>query len=429
MKHLTLDDRIQIQRFLTVNMSFTEIAARLGKNRTTISREVQSYARSEGKPSRSKCKFKCIFENRNEFPAPNCRKNKCSVACSQCAIYCDKYEPILCTKLTKPPYVCNGCDRRGNGCLLDKKLYDAEYAYKQYKKILRESREGVSLSEDELKIISDNIIPLLKNGVSLPTAYSAYIDIMPVSDRTIYDYIDRGVFENSSNMDLRRKLRRKPFRKKSGPQLHVDKHCHIRRTYAEFMRYIEHHPTTNVCEMDSVEGRKGGKVLLTIFFRNCDLQLMYLRDSNTSATVTNVFTKLKKILGDEDFKKVFPVLLGDRGTEFTNPLAIELNASTGEYLCNVFYCDPQQTNQKSRCERNHEYIRYIIPKGTPFDDYTEEDITLVMNNVNSMPRGNLNAQCPIQVFTELYGQEITSKLGLKYIPLQELILKPELLKK
>ena len=126
---------------------------------------------------------------------------------------------------------------------------------------------------------------------------------------------------------------------------------------------------------------------------------------------------------------MFPVLLGDRGTEFTNPLAIELNASTGEYLCNVFYCDPQQTNQKSRCEKNHEYIRYIIPKGTSLDDYTEEDITLVMNNVNSMPRGNLNAKCPVQVFTELYGQEITSKLGLKYIPLQELILKPELLKK
>jgi len=429
MKHLTLDDRIQIQRFITVNKSFTEIATTIGKNRTTISREIQSYAKYEGKRSRSKCKFKCIFKNRDQCPAPHCGKSKCSVACSQCAPYCDKYEPIVCSKLTKPPYVCNGCDKRGNGCLLEKRLYDAEYAHKQYKKTLKESREGISLSEEDLKLISDNIIPLVQNGVSISTAYYSCADIMPVSDRTIYDYIDKGVFDNVGNMDLRRKVRRKPFRKKSGPQLHVDKHCYIKRTYADFLHYMDQHTDINVCEMDSVEGRKGGKVLLTIFFRNCDLQLMYLRDSNTSATVTSVFSNLKRILGDEDFKKLFPVLLGDRGTEFTNHQAIEINPSTGEKLCNVFYCDPQQTNQKSRCERNHEYIRYIIPKGTSIDDYTESDINLLMNNVNSMPRGNLNVMCPIQRFTELYGQEIASKLGLKYIPLKELLLKPELLKK
>ena len=126
---------------------------------------------------------------------------------------------------------------------------------------------------------------------------------------------------------------------------------------------------------------------------------------------------------------LFPVLLCDRGTEFTNPDAIEINIETGEIETQMFYCDSQQINQKSRCERNHEYIRYILPKGTSFDHLTQEDIDLVMNNVNSMPRASLNVKAPIQLFRELYGCEAARRLNLEYIPLEQLCLKPELLKK
>ena len=110
---------------------------------------------------------------------------------------------------------------------------------------------------------------------------------------------------------------------------------------------------------------------------------MYIRDTNTSASVTEVFNSIRTVL-DDDFAKVFPLLLSDRGTEFTNPSAVEINTVTGEIQCRLFYCDPQQTNQKSRCERNHEYIRYILPKGTSFDQLTQKDVDLVMNHVNSM---------------------------------------------
>ena len=192
--------------------------------------------------------------------------------------------------------------------------------------------------------------------------------------------------------------------------------------------YQKKHPDVNICEMDTVEGRKGGKVILTIFFRDCDLQLMYLREANTAESVTAVFNQLRSRL-KEDFGSVFSVLLCDRGTEFTNPDAIEINVKTGEIESQVFYCDPQQTNQKSRCERNHEYIRYILPKGTSLDHLTQDDINLVMNNVNSMPRASLNVKTPIQLFTELYGSETARRLGLEYIPLEQLCLKPELLKK
>ena len=428
MKHFTYDERLLIQRSLTLGHSFSRIAEATGKNRTTVSREIQAHTRGEGKPARSKCKFRyeCIFEDSSKCPAPICTKKVCNIACSQCAKYCERYEPEICPRLLKPPYCCNGCADR-IPCPLAKRLYDAEYAHKIYKSVLSDSRAGISLSESEMEYIATTVIPLIQNGVSLPVAYAAYADSMPVSERTLYDYIDKGAFD-ANNMDLHRKLRRKSTRKKSGPILHVDKKCHIGRTYAEYLDHLEKHPGAKVSEMDTVEGTQGGKVILTIFLRDCSVQLMFLRDAKTAAGVAAAYAHLREVMGDL-FSCIFEVILVDRGTEFTDPSSIEIDQDTGEFQCNVFYCDPQQTNQKSRCERNHEFIRYILPKGSSFDDLTQDDVTLMMNHINSLPRASLNAKSPYQVFEDKYGKETAAKLGLKFIPLTELCLKPELLKK
>ena len=427
MKHFNYDQRLLIQRALTLGWSFSRIAGWTGKDRTSVSREIRSHISGEGKPARSKCRFRqeCVFDDPSKCPVPSCNKKVCTISCSRCALFCDRFEPEICPKLLKPPYVCNGCKERGNGCHLSKRLYDAEYAHKMYKHTLSDSRSGISLTEDELQHIAETVIPLLKKGISLPVAYAAYADSMPVSERTLYDYIDKGVFD-AGNLDLRRKVRRKPSRQKSGPVLHVDKKCHVGRTYADFLAFTDEHPELGISEMDTVEGRQGGKVILTIFFRNCKLQLMFLRDSKNAAAVSASYAWMREALGT-DFSSVFQVILTDRGTEFTDPTSIEIDPDTGEVLCRVFYCDPQQTNQKSRCERNHEFIRYILPKGSSFDDLTQEDVALMMNHINSFPRASLNARSPIQVFESIYGKETTAKLGLRYIPLEELCLTPELL--
>ena len=185
MKHFTYDDRLLIQRGLTLGWSFSRIASEIGKDRTSISREIRAHLRYDGrKPARSRCKFRyeCIFDDPSKCPAPLCPKRVCSLQCSQCAQYCDRFEPEICPKLLKPPYVCNGCkDRGSNYCHLSNRMYFADHAHRMYKQTLSESRTGISLSEDEMKFIEDNIIPLIKNGVSVPVAYEYYADQMPVS--------------------------------------------------------------------------------------------------------------------------------------------------------------------------------------------------------------------------------------------------------
>ena len=178
--------------------------------------------------------------------------------------------------------------------------------------------------------------------------------------------------------------------------------------------------------MDSVIGRKGGKVLLTLMFGHCGLMLAFLRDRNDSQSVIDIFLMLRELVGVELFCALFPVLLTDNGSEFSNPTAIECDKN-GLRTTGVFYCDPCASWQKGRVERNHEFIRLILPKGTSFDTFTQKTINLMMSHINSYSRPALNDKTPFDLFSFAYGEDILSKLGLRKIPANEIVLKPSLL--
>lgn len=179
--------------------------------------------------------------------------------------------------------------------------------------------------------------------------------------------------------------------------------------------------------MDSLEGKKGGKVLLTLHFTIPQLMLAFLRDANTSQSVINIFNRLYLDLSPDIFCGLFQVLLGDNGSEFSNPSAIETDLQ-GNQRTRVFYCDPQAPYQKGAAENNHTLIRRIIPKGTSLDRFTQEDITLMMNHINSYGRPNLGDKSPYEVFASLYGENILRRMGAELIPTDKVTLRPSLLK-
>ncbi len=434
-KHLTLDDRTEIQVGLKSGENFTAIARRIDSDRTTVSREVKA----RRIPVHNSKGNNCIHRNECQFPDAcsqytpggyryRCHKGKqdCGGACGDCISGCDRFQEDFCTRYEKPPYVCSACpDRRT--CRLQKMEYDAKLAQEAYETLRSESRKGISLSEEELSYLDSVVSPEIKRGQAVSVVWNTHKWEMPVSDRTLYTYINSGLLD-ADNFDLRRKLRM-PSRKKSGPVLRVDKQCHIGRSYEDYEAYVSKHPDAVISQMDSVIGRKGGKVLLTILFKNCDLQLMYLRDRNTAASVSEIFQILRSRLGAQRFSSLFQVILTDRGSEFTDPVSIECDTETGEIQCRVFYCDPMNSNQKSNCERNHEFIRYVIPKGTSMDHFTQMDITKLMNHINSYPRKKWNGQAPLDLFIQIYGQETATLLDLEKIPSDSINLTPALLKK
>lgn len=426
-KHLLFEDRITIEQELTKGTSPSEIARIVGKNRTTISREILKH-RELHASNGNKCfhRSECNFPDVCPRPCGRTKTLYCRTDCNVCIKTCARFEEEQCRKLQRAPHVCNGCVRKRR-CFLDRWFYYAKKAQKEYETMLRESREGISLTEDQLQYMDDLLSPLLLQGQSIEVACNNHRDELPVSSRTVYSYVDAGLL-SAKNIDLPRKVRRRMGRKKSGPVLKVDKKCHLNRTYEDFKAFMERHPDFPVVQGDTVEGKRGGKVLLTLHLTNCDLQLAFLREHNDAASVTASFQMLRDLLGHDLFRRIFRVLLVDRGSEFTDPIGMEADRETGEILCNVFYCDPQNSNQKSNCERNHEFIREVISKGKPMDHLTQDDINKMMSHINSYKREKWNMRSPLEVFIGLYGQKAADLLGLKMIDPDSILLKPELLK-
>ena len=430
-KHLTLDARQEIQKGLKDGKTFTEIGEIVGKDPSTISKEVRAHLITEQTGTRSRsfnpCKKRntCTHERdvcESCFNAFSFRNTYCST-CGMCTIKCDEFEEEICQKLKKPPYVCNGC-KQIRSCTLEKKKYDAKKAQKDYEELRSESREGIDLTPEELRRIDDVVSPLVKQGQSIHQICVNNADEIMVDERSIYNYIDAGIL-TVGNLDLPRKVRYR--KRKQKKVVHVDKKCHLGRTYEDFLAFMEAHPDYAVVEMDSVEGtRDSTKVLLTIYFRDSSLMLAFLREANTARSVTGVFDELDEMLGREQFKKLFPVILTDRGSEFTDPASIEFDKE-GKRRTYIFYCDPQRSNQKGGIEVTHEFIRRILPKGTSFKYLKQEQVELMMNHINSYARKKLNDRSANQLFSFFHGDEVATKLGIKAIPSNEIILKPELL--
>lgn len=230
------------------------------------------------------------------------------------------------------------------------------------------------------------------------------------------------------NIDLPRKVKYRPRYKR--PELKVDRGCRIGRNYHDYEVYMEKHPDTAVVQMDSVIGSRGGKVLLTVYFVNVSLMLGFLRDANTSKSVIDIFDGLYEKLGGQDFRRLFPVILTDNGSEFSNPKCIENGPDgTGFQRTRIYYCNPSAPYQKAEIEVGHEFIRRILPKGKSFDELTQEDIDKMMNHINSYRRNKLNGKSPYEAFCFYYGKDLAQKLGCQEVPAKSIHLTPGLLKK
>jgi len=275
--------------------------------------------------------------------SPSCRNRYCRF-CSRCSNVCSDYKKYICLLTSKPPYVCNGCDDLKN-CTHNKSFYSAATAQKEYETCLFESRSGITTNEEEVLRLDKIISPLIQRGQSIHHICSNNRDAIMHSERSIYNYIDDNLF-SARNIDLPIKVAYRP-RKKSISNFKVDKSCRVGRTYEDFLSFMKDHLDTPVVEIDSVEGIKGGKVLLTIHFTSSQFMLAFIREANTSRSVIDIFDDLYWELGPDIFLELFLVILTDNGSEFSNPEAIEFDKLDNPRT-RIFYCDPSAPYQSCR---------------------------------------------------------------------------------
>lgn len=429
-KHMTLEDRTTIQTELDKGTSFKEIGLILDKDCTTISKEVRKHIHKEKTGAMGKSFNDCLLNVKRQCIVRSlCSKcsslsNRPCWSCGKCTEFCISYISCSCPRLQSPPYVCNACKDRSK-CTLEKSFYRAVLAQRDYDALKSESRSGFAISEKELSHLDSVVSPLIRNGQSLHHIALHHADETMVSERTLYTYINNGLF-SARNIDMPRTVRMRP-RKGKKNAVKVDKTCRIGRTFEDYQKFMAENPHLPARQLDSVEGVKGGAVLLTIHFVHQELQLAFLRQANDSQSVIDIFEKLYLELRPDIFMDLFPVLLADNGSEFSNPSAVEFDRQ-GNRRTRMFYCDPSAPYQKGSCENNHEMIRRCIPKGVDFGQYTQEQINLMMSHINSYARSNLGNKSPYDVFAFQYGEEILKTLGLQKIPADEIILTPRIFK-
>ena len=309
---------------------------------------------------------------------------------------------------------------------MERRIYSSKYAQDTYEALRTSSREGINQTPETIQQMNDILTPLIQKGQSIAHIYATHAEEIGCSRRTVYTYIDQGVF-TVRNIDLRRKVVYKPRKKKTSVTL-KDRTFRKGRTYKDFNEFITKNKPVCIVEMDTVEGKKGtDKCFLTMLFRNCNLMLIFLLKEQTQEEVIRIFDYLTDALGIGLFRKLFGVILTDNGHEFQNRLRLESDRN-GEIRTRIYYCDPNRSNQKGAIEKNHEYIRYVLPKGCSFDKMTEEKTLLLMNHINSEKRDHLNGHSPYEVSRLLLDNHLHETLGLTEIPADEVTLIPELIK-
>ena len=388
-KRLTIENRILIENLLRLNYKLKDISNILECESSTVSREIKK-RRITGK-----------------------------------GIYKE------CEKIKRFPYVCNGCSNKSR-CRKKKYYYNYAKAQEHYNYILKYSRTGIDMSLDELYYWDEYFKEHLKNkNQPITHIFKNIENTFPKSMPTFYRYIHDGYFPSLNDEMLARAYSYKP-RKRTGeePKIRIDNSIRKGRTLENMKAYLELHPNANIVEMDTVIGKQEDKkCIMTLYFRNSKLMLMFLIDKYKTKAVSDIFKSLRKQLGYDSFKKMFVIILTDNGWEFSKPNDIEFDYNTGEKVINIFYCNPYSSWEKGGIERNHEFIRYIIPKGITFDQLTNKNIIDMMNNINNVKRKSLEYKTPYELFKNIYGEDCTKKLHLTHIKHDEVNLSYKLLTK
>lgn len=421
-KHLDIHARARIQRGVEKGESFAAIARDLGVATSTVSREVRTnrtWHVPKGKrwnlcAHRADCDRAGVCGGCGLARCRSCAKVRCWEVCGE-------FEERRCDLLSRAPFVCGGCHRAFN-CGFRQALYSAADAQLSYQARLAASREGVRLRPEELESLVHIVRRYLRRGWSLEAIWAVMGDLMPVSERTMYSYIEAGLM-GLANIDLPKKVRYKPRGRV--------RECRVPdgadRSFDMFSE-LPAKTRARAVQMDTVIGRaRDFKCILTLHVPSCELQLMVLLDEHSCSAVVGALDWIESVVGAAEFARLFGVILTDRGVEFCDHEAIERSSLTKGRRCRLFYCDPMRADQKGSCERNHGLIRRVLPKGTSFEGLTPWDVATVCSHVNSYPRRSLGGRSPLAAAARLVPKRLLDELGIVHMRPDEVVLRPELL--
>ena len=415
--HLTVQERIIIEKGIENGSTKAAIALTIGKDKSTVGKEIKKHRELVHKSS-----YKINCANMK-----NCSHNH---VCDNCA----DFKPFTCNRRDRSPGACNGCSKY-TYCRYDKYRYKADFSHKKYREDLVDSRTGINMSYEECKAMADIIVPLIKAGHS-PYHIVTNHPELNISEKTLYNYIENGIFREFGllDIDLRIKTKRKITKKASNKyKKREDKKYLNGRTYDDFINYTAENKNLSVVEMDTVYNNGStGPFMQTFKFLDYSFMFIVYQEEKTAKSMVEGVDFLEKILGEDLFSEEVAIIKTDRGSEFCDAEGFEKEENESSRT-RIFYCDPMASGQKGSLENNHKEIRYICPKENDLKDLelnSQEKANLIVSHINSQSKEHLKGKSPLEVM-EFMNPALYQKFkdfGIERINKDNIVLKPYLLK-
>ncbi|MBR0404221.1 MAG: helix-turn-helix domain-containing protein [Eggerthellaceae bacterium] len=426
-RHIDFEDRKFIESCLDSGLSQVFIARKLGMNPTSIAREVKRNSsvlpRKTGNSITCKMNWRCVTKRL-------CRE-ECAGLCKDCRTrdctrICDFYVPSQCPNLESRPHVCNACGVRKyrGACRFVQVVYRAHAAQQANDARASDSRRGIDITKEELERMVQVVNPLIRKGQSLEHIWATHPGQFPVTARTYYSYIDKGIIDICS-LELPRKVRYKKRKSKAEKvAASMVNPVYDGRRYEDLTR-LGNPAMALAVQMDCVEGMRGSrKVILTLTFTKWNYQIMMLLPEHTLECAAGALDRIERTIGLDAFKEHFPYLLTDHGHEFNGYGRLEKSCTTaGQRRCTVFYCDPNRPDQKGSAEKNHVELRKLLPKKMSFKNLDEDTVMAVCSHVNSHTRGGLAGAAPIEAASGHLPVGLMEGLGIIRIPPEEVVMR------
>lgn len=415
--HLTAQERLIIEKGIENGSTKAAIALTIGKDKSTVGKEIKKHRELVHKSS-----YKINCANMK-----NCSHNH---VCDNCA----DFKPFTCNRRDRSPGACNGCSKYTH-CRYDKYRYKADFSHKKYREDLVDSRTGINMSYEECKAMADIIVPLIKAGHS-PYHIVTNHPELNISEKTLYNYIENGIFREFGllDIDLRIKTKRKITKKASNKyKKREDKKYLNGRTYDDFINYTAENKNLSVVEMDTVYNNGStGPFMQTFKFLDYSFMFIVYQEEKTAKSMVEGVDLLEKILGKDLFSEEVAIIKTDRGSEFCDAEGFEKEENESRRT-RIFYCDPMASGQKGSLENNHKEIRYICPKENDLKDLglnSQEKANLIVSHINSQSKEHLKGKSPLEVM-EFMNPALYQKFkdfGIERINKDNIVLKPYLLK-
>ncbi|WP_370785217.1 transposase [Faecalibacillus intestinalis] len=415
--HLTVQERIIIEKGIENGFTKAAIALTIGKDKSTVGKEIKKHRELVHKSS-----YKINCANMK-----NCSHNHICVNCAD-------FKPFTCNRRDRSPGACSGCSKYTH-CRYDKYRYKADFSHKKYREDLVDSRTGINMSYEEYKAMADIIVPLIKAGHS-PYHIVTNHPELNISEKTLYNYIENGIFREFGLLDinLRIKTKRKITKKASNKyKKREDKKYLNGRTYDDFINYTAENKNLSVVEMDTVYNNGStGPFMQTFKFLDYSFMFIVYQEEKTAKSMVEGVDLLEKILGKDLFSEEVAIIKTDRGSEFCDAEGFEKEENESRRT-RIFYCDPMASGQKGSLENNHKEIRYICPKENDLKDLglnSQEKANLIVSHINSQSKEHLKGKSPLEVM-EFMNPALYQKFkdfGIERINKDNIVLKPYLLK-